>query len=454
MQLRIPGDSQMSNPSMYRSLTETDPQIAAAIDNETRRQHEGLELIASENFVSEAVLEAAGSVFTNKYAEGYPGKRYYGGCEFTDVVEELARTRAKQLFNAEYANVQPHAGSQANMAAYASVLQPGDTILGLNLAHGGHLTHGHHLNFSGKTYKIVPYGVTKETETIDYDELERLAEKEHPKMIIGGGSAYPRIIDFARMRQIADKVGALYLVDMAHFAGLVAGGVHPSPVPHAHIVTSTTHKTLRGPRSGMILSKADLGPAIDKTVFPGMQGGPLVHIMAAKAICFHEAMQPEFKDYARQVVSNAKVLADTLAGQGFRIISGGTDTHVMLVDVFAKGMLGSEAEKALGEAAITVNKNAIPFDQNPPLKPSGIRIGSPALTTRGMKEDEMRQIGRWIAEVLDHRNDTSVLSKVRRQVLNFAEAFPLYAERRAKAQAEVRASKPSVVSASVVKSHS
>jgi glycine hydroxymethyltransferase len=424
---------------MYRPLNEVDPQIAAAIDNETRRQHEGLELIASENFVSEAVLEAAGSVFTNKYAEGYPGKRYYGGCEFTDVVENLARERAKQLFGAEYANVQPHAGSQANMAAYAAVLQPGDTILGLNLAHGGHLTHGHHLNFSGKTYKIVPYGVTKETETIDYDELERLAEKERPKMIIGGGSAYPRIIDFARMRQIADKVGAIYLVDMAHFSGLVAAGAHPSPVPHAQIVTSTTHKTLRGPRSGMILSKADLGPAIDKTVFPGMQGGPLVHIMAAKAVCFLEAMQPEFKDYARQVVTNAKVLAETLAAEGFRIISGGTDTHVMLVDVFAKGMLGSEAEKALGEAAITVNKNAIPFDTNPPLKPSGIRIGSPALTARGMKDGEMRQIGRWISEALNHRTDKTVLSKIRRQVLELAESFPLYAERRAKAQAEVRA---------------
>jgi glycine hydroxymethyltransferase len=429
----------MSNQSMYRPLSETDPQIAAAIDNETRRQHEGLELIASENFVSEAVLEAAGSVFTNKYAEGYPGKRYYGGCEFTDVVEELARTRAKQLFNAEYANVQPHAGSQANMAAYASVLQPGDTILGLNLAHGGHLTHGHHLNFSGKTYKIVPYGVTKETETIDYDELERLAEKERPKMIIGGGSAYPRIIDFARMRQIADKVGAIYLVDMAHFAGLVAGGVHPSPVPHAQIVTSTTHKTLRGPRAGMILAKADLGPAIDKTVFPGMQGGPLVHIIAAKAVCFQEAMQPEFKVYARQVVANAKVLAETLAAEGYRIISGGTDTHVMLVDVFAQGMLGSEAEKALGEAGITVNKNAIPFDTNPPLKPSGIRLGSPALTTRGMKEGEMRQVGRWISEALHHRKEAEVLARIRRQVLELAEAFPLYAERRAKAHAEVRA---------------
>ncbi|MGA7378645.1 MAG: serine hydroxymethyltransferase [Candidatus Sulfotelmatobacter sp.] len=425
--------------NMYRPLYEADPQIAAAIDNETRRQHEGLELIASENFVSEAVLEAAGSVFTNKYAEGYPGKRYYGGCEFADVVENLARDRAKQLFGAEHANVQPHAGSQANMEAYAAVLQPGDTILGLNLAHGGHLTHGHHLNFSGKTYKIVPYGVTKESETIDYDALEKLAEEHRPKLIIGGGSAYPRTIDFARMRQIADKVGALFLVDMAHFAGLVAGGAHPSPVPHAHIVTSTTHKTLRGPRSGMILSKAEFAQAIDKVVFPGMQGGPLMHIIAAKAICFQEAMQPEFRDYAKQVVSNAKVLAETLAAEGFRIISGGTDTHLMLVDVFSKGMLGSEAEKALGEAGITVNKNAIPFVVNPPLKPSGIRIGTPALTTRGMKEAEMRRVGRWIAEALLHRGDAAVLTKIRKEVLEMCEAFPLYAERRARAQAEVRA---------------
>jgi glycine hydroxymethyltransferase len=429
----------MKNSGMYRPLYESDPQIAAAIDNETRRQHEGLELIASENFVSEAVLEAAGSVFTNKYAEGYPGKRYYGGCEYADVVENLARDRAKQLFGAEHANVQPHAGSQANMEAYAAVLQPGDTILGLNLAHGGHLTHGHHLNFSGKTYKIIPYGVTKETETIDYDELEMLAQRERPKLIIGGGSAYPRIIDFARMRQIADKVGALYLVDMAHFAGLVAGGVHPSPVPHAHIVTSTTHKTLRGPRSGMILSQAGFAQAIDKVVFPGMQGGPLVHIIAAKAVCFQEAMRPEFRDYARQIVANGKSLAQKLADEGFRIISGGTDTHLMLVDVFSKGMLGSEAEKALGEAGITVNKNAIPFDTNPPLKPSGVRIGTPALTTRGMKEGEMRQIGHWIAEVLQHRNDGGVLAKVRKQVLELCEAFPLYAERRARAQAEVKA---------------
>jgi len=424
---------------MSRPLYEVDAEIATAIDNEVRRQHEGLELIASENFVSEAVLDAAGSVFTNKYAEGYPGKRYYGGCEFTDVVEELARERAKKLFNAEHANVQPHSGSQANQAAYSAVLQPGDTILGLNLAHGGHLTHGHHLNFSGKTYKVIPYGVTKETETIDYDELERIAERERPKLIIGGGSAYPRIIDFARMRQIADKVGALYLVDMAHFSGLVAGAAHPSPVPHAHIVTSTTHKTLRGPRSGMILSKQEFAAPIDKTVFPGMQGGPLVHIIAAKAVCFLEASQPSFKEYARQIVTNAKVLAETLAAEGFRIISGGTDTHLMLVDVFSKGMLGSEAEKALGDAAITVNKNAIPFDTNPPMKPSGIRIGTPAVTTRGMKEEEMRQIGRWIAEALIHRNDAERLRVIRKQVFELAEEFPLYSERRARAQAEVKA---------------
>jgi len=428
----------MKTPAISLPLYEVDPTIAAAIDNETRRQHEGLELIASENFVSEAVLEAMGSVFTNKYAEGYPGKRYYGGCEFADVVENLARDRAKQLFGAEHANVQPHAGSQANMAAFAAVLQPGDTILGLNLAHGGHLTHGHPLNFSGKTYKIVPYGVTKESETIDYDELERIAESEHPKLIIGGGSAYPRIIDFARMRQIADKVGALYLVDMAHFAGLVAGDAHPSPVPHAHIVTSTTHKTLRGPRSGMILSKQDYAAAIDKVVFPGMQGGPLVHIMAAKAVSFLEAMQPSFKGYAKQVVANAKVLAEELSKEGFRIISGGTDTHVMLMDVFAKGMLGSEAEKALGEAGITVNKNAIPFDANPPMKPSGIRIGSPALTTRGMKEPEMRQVGRWISRTLHNRTNAVELGKIRKEVFELAEEFPLYPERRAKAPAEVR----------------
>ncbi len=428
----------MKSNSMSQPLSGTDPQIAAALEDEARRQHEGLELIASENFVSEAVLEVMGSVFTNKYAEGYPGKRYYGGCEYADIVETLARDRAKQLFGAEHANVQPHAGSQANMAAMYAVLQPGDTILGLNLAHGGHLTHGHHLNFSGKTYKVVPYGVTRETETIDYDELEQIAERERPKLIIGGGSAYARIIDFARMRQIADKVGALYLVDMAHFAGLVAGGVHPSPVPHAHVVTSTTHKTLRGPRAGMILSKTEFAAAIDKVVFPGIQGGPLVHIIAAKAVCFQEAMQPAFKDYARQVVANAKVLAETLSKEGFRIISGGTDTHLMLVDVFSKGMLGSEAEKALGEAGITVNKNAIPFDTNPPLKPSGIRLGTPALTTRGMQQDQMRQVGLWIAEALNHRTDSAVLTRIRKQVLELCETFPLYSERRVRIMESVR----------------
>jgi glycine hydroxymethyltransferase len=422
---------------MFRSLAEVDPQVAQAIENEERRQHDGLELIASENFVSEAVLEAAGSVFTNKYAEGYPAKRYYGGCEFTDVVENLARDRAKQLFGAEHANVQPHSGSSANMVAYAAVLMPGDTILGLDLAHGGHLTHGHKLSFSGKLYKVVSYGVRREDERIDYDELQKTAERERPKMIIGGGSAYPRIIDFARMRQIADAVGALYLVDMAHFAGLVAGGAHPSPVPHAKIVTTTTHKTLRGPRSGMILSKAEHAAAIDKAVFPYAQGGPLVHIMAAKAVSFQEALQPEFKAYAAQIVTNARALAETLAGEGFRIISGGTDTHLMLVDVFSQGMLGSEAENALGEAGITVNKNAIPFDTNPPLKPSGIRVGTPAVTTRGMKEAEMRQIGKWIASALQNRSNPDFLKRIRQQVFELAEMFPLYAERRAKHQEPV-----------------
>ncbi len=420
----------MKNEWMERPLAAVDPEIAKAIHNEERRQHEGLELIASENFVSEAVLQAAGSVFTNKYAEGYPGKRYYGGCEFTDIVENLARDRAKQLFGAEHANVQPHSGSSANMAAYAAIIQPGDVVMGLDLAHGGHLTHGHKLSFSGKTYKIVSYGVSKEIETIDYDELEKTAERERPKMIIGGGSAYPRIIDFIRMRQIADKVGAFYLVDMAHFAGLVAGGVHPSPVPHAHIVTTTTHKTLRGPRAGMILCKAEYAAAVDKSVFPGCQGGPLVHIVAAKAVCFQEALQPSFKDYASQIVKNAKVLAQTMADDGYRIISGGTDTHLMLVDVFSKGMLGSEAEKALGEAGITVNKNAIPFDTNPPLKPSGIRIGTPALTTRGMKETEMKQIGHWITTALNHRTEPAALQKIRGEVLELCEQFPLYASRR------------------------
>jgi glycine hydroxymethyltransferase len=420
----------MKNSWMSRPLAESDPDVARAIANEVNRQHEGLELIASENFVSMAVLEAAGSVFTNKYAEGYPGRRYYGGCEFTDVVENLARDRAKDLFGAGHANVQPHSGSQANMAAYMSLLQPGDPVMGLNLAHGGHLTHGHPLNFSGKMYKIIPYAVRKDTELIDYDEMEQIALRERPKMIIGGGSAYSRIFDFARMRQIADKVGAKLMIDMAHFAGLVAGGVHPSPVPYADIVTTTTHKTLRGPRGGMVLCRQELATTVDKIVLPGIQGGPLVHIVAAKAVCFREALQPAFKDYARQIVANAQALAGKLMEEGFRIISGGTDTHLMLIDVFAKGILGSEAENALGQAGITVNKNAIPFDTNPPLKPSGIRIGTPALTTRGMKEKEMVQTGAFIAEALNNYKDTRVLSRIRKQVHELADAFPLYPELR------------------------
>jgi glycine hydroxymethyltransferase len=407
--------------------------VAAALDHETLRQHEGLEMIASENFVSEAVLEAAGSIFTNKYAEGYPGRRYYGGCEYTDVVENLARDRAKQIFGAEHANVQPHSGSQANAAAYMAVLQAGDTILGLDLAHGGHLTHGHKLSFSGKLYRPTFYAVRRDTELIDYDELEAIAERERPKAIIGGGSAYPRLWDFARMRQIADKVGAVYIFDMAHIAGLVAGDAHPSPVPHAHITTTTTHKTLRGPRSGLILCGKDLAAAVDKAVFPGQQGGPLVHIVAAKAVAFGEALRPEFCTYAAQIVANAKVLASSLQAAGFRIVSGGTDNHLLLVDVFEKGILGSEAELALGKAGITVNKNAIPYDTNPPLKPSGIRIGTPALTTRGMKEAEMRQIAIWITKALEQRSDDSALERIRGEVAELANTFPLYAWRRAAA---------------------
>ena len=415
-------------------LAQADPEVAAAIDHEALRQHEGLEMIASENFVSEAVLEAAGSVFTNKYAEGYPGKRYYGGCEYADVVENLARDRAKQLFGAPHANVQPHSGSQANASAYMAILEPGDTILGLDLAHGGHLTHGHKLSFSGKLYRPTFYTVRKDTETIDYDELETIAEREKPKMIVGGASAYSRIWDFARMRQIADKVGAKLVIDMAHIAGLVAGGVHPSPVPHAQITTTTTHKTLRGPRSGLILCDQDLAAAVDRAVFPGQQGGPLVHIVAAKAVAFREALQPEFAAYAQQVVANARALAAALQEAGWRIISGGTDNHVMLIDVFrsgaANGMLGSEAEVALGKAGITVNKNGIPYDVNPPLKPSGIRVGTPALTTRGMKDAEMRQIAQWISQALESRNDDAVLNRIRGEVTELANQFPLYAWRR------------------------
>jgi glycine hydroxymethyltransferase len=412
---------------MARPLAEVDPEVYRAIQDELHRQDSRLELIASENFTSEAVLEATGSIFTNKYAEGYPGKRYYGGCEFVDIVENLARQRARQLFHAEYANVQPHAGSQANQAAYAAVLQPGDTILGMNLSHGGHLTHGHHLNFSGKTYKVVPYGVRREDEIIDYDELARLAQEHRPKMIIAGGSAYPRIIDFPRLRAIADSVEALLLVDMAHFSGLVAAGLHPNPCEHADIVTSTTHKTLRGPRSGIILAKEKYGPAIDRSVFPGMQGGPLEHVIAAKAVCFAEAMTPEFVEYQRQVLANAQALAAGMTEAGFRVVSGGTDTHLLLVDVFAKGIRGKEAEIGLDKAHITANKNTIPFDVNPPLNPSGIRLGSPAVTTRGFREAEMREVASLIAEALSNLGSDEKLGAVRQGVAALAGRFPLYA---------------------------
>ena len=411
---------------MSLPLSVVDPQIYDAIQHEVERQHSRLELIASENFTSEAILEAAGSVFTNKYAEGYPGKRYYGGCEFTDIVESLARDRAKALFHAEHANVQPHSGSQANQAAYSAVLEPGATILGMNLAHGGHLTHGHPLNFSGKTYHVVAYGVRKEDERIDYDEVARLAEQHKPKMIIAGASAYSRIIDFARFRAIADSVGALLLVDMAHFSGLVAAGLYPNPCEHADIVTSTTHKTLRGPRSGMILCRAQYAAAIDKTVFPGVQGGPLVHILAAKAVCFLEAARPEFVAYQKRVISNAQTLSNSLASHGFRVVSAGTDSHLVLVDVFGQGVRGKEAEAALDKAWITANKNAIPFDTNPPLNPSGIRLGSPAVTTRGFGEGEMRRVGELVAEVLRAPASDETLARVRAGVGELTEAFPLY----------------------------
>jgi glycine hydroxymethyltransferase len=411
---------------MARPLAAVDPEIDEAIRHEIERQHSNLELIASENFTSEAVLEATGSVFTNKYAEGYPGKRYYGGCEFTDIVEDLARERAKKLFGAEHANVQPHSGSQANEAAYFSVCSHGDTIMGLNLAHGGHLTHGHPLNFSGKTFHVVPYNVRREDERIDFDEVERLAREHKPKMIVAGGSAYPRTLDFLRFRQIADSVGAVLLVDMAHISGLVAAGLHPNPCAWADIVTSTTHKTLRGPRSGLILCKQQYAAAVDKVVFPGTQGGPLVHVIAAKAVCFREAMTAEFIEYQKHVLANARTLANTLAAAGYRVVSGGTDTHLMLVDVFSKGVRGKDAEKALDRAAITVNKNAIPFDVNPPLNPSGIRLGSPAVTTRGFREAEMREVGGLIAEVLSQASNESVIAAVRQKVAALTARFPLY----------------------------
>jgi glycine hydroxymethyltransferase len=423
----LPRSSSVS--SMQRALTDVDPELAAAIHNETARQAEGLELIASENFVSTAVLEAAGSVMTNKYAEGYPGKRYYGGCEFVDVAESLAISRAKALFGAEHANVQPHSGAQANMAVYMTLLKSGETVLGMNLAHGGHLTHGHPLNFSGKLYTIVPYGVRKDDERIDYEELERLAHEHRPKMIMVGASAYPRVIDFPRIAAIATAVDAPMVVDMAHIAGLVAGGVHPSPVPHADFVTSTTHKTLRGPRAGLVLCREKYAKDLDRTVFPGVQGGPLMHIVAAKAVCFKEAMEPSFTEYQRQIVANAKRLAASISSHGFRLVSGGTDNHLMLVDVFSKGLTGKVAEAALGKAGITVNKNAIPFDQNPPMVASGIRVGTPAVTTRGMCEPEMDVVGDLIARVLQSPDHEKTLAMVRSEVERLCRRFPLYPER-------------------------
>ena len=411
---------------IHAPLQELDPEIHAAIKNEERRQSMGLELIASENFTYGAVLEATGSVFTNKYAEGYPGRRYYGGCEFVDIVENLAIERAKKLFGAEHVNVQPHSGSQANMAVYLTVLKPGDTVLGMNLSHGGHLTHGHPLNFSGKYYDIVPYGVRKDSELIDYDELASLARQHKPRLIVVGASAYPRTIDFERFSKVAKDNGALMMADIAHIAGLIAAGVHPSPVPYAEFVTSTTHKTLRGPRGGLVMCREQFAKDLNRSVFPEMQGGPLVHVIAAKAVCFKEAATEEFRNYMRQVVSNAKILAARIALRKFRIVSGGTDTHLMLVDVFSKGINGKQAEQALDNAGITVNKNAIPFDQNPPLTPSGIRIGTPALTTRGMKEAEMEAIGDWIADVLDNISDESVQKRVRKEVERLCEKFPLY----------------------------
>ena len=413
------------------SLAEVDPIIAGAVDNEVARQANGLELIASENFVSEAVLEAAGSVFTNKYAEGYPGKRYYGGCEWTDVVEQTAIDRAKELFGADHANVQPHSGAQANMAVYLAAIQYGDQILGMNLSHGGHLTHGHPLNFSGFSYKVADYGVSRETEQIDYDELQKIAETHRPKLLVCGASAYPRIIDFERIGQIARSVGARMFADIAHIAGPIAAGLHPSPIPHADYVTSTTHKTLRGPRGGLILCKEEHAKEIDRRLFPGVQGGPLVHIIAAKAVAFGEALREDFKEYQRQVLKNAKALASGLQEQGLRVVSGGTDNHLMLVDVWmdSKGITGKDAEKALEAALITVNKNTIPFDQNKPFIASGLRIGTPAVTTRGMKEPEMQQIGRLIAEVIHATESEEVRTKVKRDVAELTSRFPLYPKR-------------------------
>jgi glycine hydroxymethyltransferase len=416
----------LTTSTLHRTLAEADPEIAKAIRDEVERQNTGLELIASENFVSTAVLEAAGSVMTNKYAEGYPGRRYYGGCEFVDVAESLAIARAKALFGAEHANVQPHSGAQANMSVFLSVLKPGDTILGMNLAHGGHLTHGHPLNFSGKFYNVVPYGVRADDQRLDYDELERLAAAHKPRLIIVGASAYPRTIDFARIGAAAQAVGALVMTDMAHIAGLVATGLHPSPVPHSDFVTTTTHKTLRGPRGGLVLCRSQHAKELDKAVFPGVQGGPLMHIIAAKAVCFREASEPAFADYQRSIVTNAQRLASALASHGFRLVSGGTDNHLMLVDVFSKGITGKVAEGCLGKAGITVNKNAIPFDTNPPMVASGIRVGTPAVTTRGMGEAEMDRIAELIARALATPDDAAALAAVKADVATLCAEFPLY----------------------------
>ena len=414
---------------MLEHLKKTDPETYAAVQSETRRQANKLELIASENFVSEAVLEAMGSPLTNKYAEGYPGRRYYGGCEFVDVAENLAIERAKKLFGCEHANVQPHSGSQANMGAYLAVLEIGDKILGLNLSHGGHLTHGHPLNFSGKFFKVVAYGVSPETETIDYDELEKLALAEKPKMIVAGGSAYARILDFERFRKICDKVGAYLMVDIAHIAGLIVAGLHPSPVPYADFVTTTTHKTLRGPRGGMVMCKKEYAQRLDKLIMPGIQGGPLMHVIAAKAVAFKEALTEDFKQYQKQIVVNARALGESFVRRGYRLVSGGTDTHLFLIDLQKKEMTGKEAEMALDLAGITVNKNTIPFDPKPPLVTSGIRVGAPAVTTRGMKEPEMEQIAALMDEALQNRGSKEKLAEVAKKVEALAVRFPLYAER-------------------------
>ena len=420
---------EIRNSTLEQPLQEVDSEVAQAIDLETGRQSETLELIASENFVSEAVLEAAGSVFTNKYAEGYPGRRYYGGCQNVDTVESLAIERAKKLFGAEHANVQPHSGSQANMAAYLAVLEHGDKVLGMNLSHGGHLTHGHPLNFSGKFFDIVPYGVTKDSEEIDYDALEALAQREKPKMIVAGASAYSRVIHFDRISEIAKRVGAYLMADIAHIAGLIVAGLHPSPIPYADFVTTTTHKTLRGPRGGMVMCKEEHKKALDKIVLPGIQGGPLVHIIAAKAVCLREAMSDEFHAYQGRIVKNASALARSIQDQGFRIVSGGTDTHLFLVDVFSRSITGKQAEEALEKASITVNKNAIPFDTQPPLVGSGIRVGTPALTTRGMGKEEMIQIGDWMGRVLNNIGTHTVQQEVKREAQELTRRFPLYAYR-------------------------